>query len=131
MVSIAPTSGDPGWVTDDPSWLGSAHGTDSTETVTLDVSTFTEATHYPDGYIPSGLVLAKITATGLYGPYDDTETDGRATAVGFLVSPRTVTSATQKIGAGMLTHGKVVEANLPIAIDANGKADVASHIRFV
>lgn len=54
---------------EDRSWLGSAHGTSATETITLDVSAFTANTHYPSGYIPSGMVLAKITSSGLYGPY--------------------------------------------------------------
>ena len=130
MVSIAPRS-DTTWVTDDPSWLGSAHGTDSTETVTLSTALFTAQTHYPDGYLPSGLPLGKVTATGYYGPYDDTENDGRQTLVGFLVGPREVVSATQLIAAGLLTHGKVREANLPIEVDANGKSDVAGRIRFI
>jgi hypothetical protein len=53
------------------SWLLSQHGTDpgTTPSITLDVSAFTAGVHYPNGYIPSGTALAKITATGLYGPY--------------------------------------------------------------
>lgn len=56
---------------DDRSWLLSQHGTDpgTTPSITLDVSAFTAGTHYPNGYIPSGTNLAKITASGLYGPY--------------------------------------------------------------
>ncbi|WP_187368118.1 hypothetical protein [Nonomuraea terrae] len=54
---------------DDQSWLGSAHGTDAARTITLDVSAFTAGVHYPNGYFPSGLPLAKITASGKYGPY--------------------------------------------------------------
>jgi hypothetical protein len=53
----------------DQSWLGSAHGTNEGKPVTLDISAFTEGTHYPDGYLPSGLPLAELTGTGLYGPY--------------------------------------------------------------
>jgi hypothetical protein len=60
------------WVAENRQWLGSAHGTEATRTITLDVSAFTEGTHYPDGYIPSGTLLARITATGLYGPYAGT-----------------------------------------------------------
>jgi len=54
---------------DDQSWLGSAHGTDSTESITLDTSAFTPSVHYPDGYFKSGIPLGLIAATGLYGPY--------------------------------------------------------------
>lgn len=54
---------------DDQTWLGSEHGTSMGRPVTLDVSAFTANTHYPNGYFPSGIPLAKITASGLYGPY--------------------------------------------------------------
>src|SRR5688572_2258722 len=33
---------------EDRSWLGSAHGTEATRTITLDVSAFTAGTHYPN-----------------------------------------------------------------------------------
>lgn len=56
------------WAPEDRSWLGSAHGTESTVTITLDLSAFTSGTHYPNNYIPSGIVLARLD-TGLYGPY--------------------------------------------------------------
>lgn len=56
------------WVVEDRSWLGSRDGTEFTETITLDTSAFTEATHYPDGFVPSGTVLAKLPS-GLYAPY--------------------------------------------------------------
>lgn len=131
MVSIAPQSADAGYVTDDPSWLGSAHGTDSTETGTVDTALFTEGTHYPDGFLPSGTNLALVTLTGLYGPYDAAAIDGLGVFVGHLIAPRAVASATQKIAVGILTHGRVVDANLPIALDAAGQADAAGRIRYV
>lgn len=56
------------WLPEDRSWLGSAHGTTATRTITLDVSAFTANTHYPNGYIPSGTVLSEL-ASGLFGPY--------------------------------------------------------------
>lgn len=56
------------WLPEDRSWLGSAHGTTATRTITLDVTAFTEATHYPNGFIPSGVVLAELSS-GLFGPY--------------------------------------------------------------
>lgn len=115
-------------------WLGSQHGTDAPVSVTLDVTKFTSGTHYPDGYIKSGILLGRVTATGLYGPYDDTATDGRQTAVGFLftaqdVNARNVTS-TKAVGS-MLLHCFIREAKLPVAVDANGKADLAGRVIFV
>lgn len=53
----------------DDSWLASRHGTDDIQTITLDISTFTEGTHYPNGFLKSGLPLGEITASGKYGPY--------------------------------------------------------------
>jgi hypothetical protein len=57
------------YLNEDRSWLGSQHGTEATETVTLDVSAFTANLHFPNGFIPSGMPLGKITASGKYGPY--------------------------------------------------------------
>jgi hypothetical protein len=54
---------------DDMSWLGSRHGIGNCVSVTLDTSAFTEGIHYPNGFFKSGIALAKITASGLYGPY--------------------------------------------------------------
>ena len=117
---------------DDQSWLGSAHGTDATETISLDTSTFTPATHYPDGYFKSGIPLGKITAGGKYGPYDNAAADGRQTLVGFLYAAvKAPTDNTVDPSAAMLTHGKVRTSRLPIAVDAAGQTDVAGSIRFV
>ena len=116
-------------------WLGSAHGTDAPISVTLDVSTFTQGTHYPDGYIKSGIPLGKITASGKYGPYDDTKTDGRQTCVGFLftaqdvVTPRGVV-ASSVVGSA-LVHCFIKESKLPVTIDAAGKTDLAGRVIFV
>lgn len=119
--------------TEDRSWLASAHGTEATETVTLDVSTFTAGTHYPNGFIPSGIALGKITATGKYGPYSDAAGDGRTTLVGHLFNSTEVrTDADIDVGAPMLVHGVIVEAKLPSGhgVDANGKTDVTGRIRY-
>ncbi len=112
-------------VVDDPSWLGSEHGTDATETVTLDVAAFTEADHYPDGVIPSGTPLSIIDASGLYGPYDS-----EGTLSGFLIAPRVVETGVTRIAAGLLTHGKVRADHAIIAPVADAADDVPG-IRFI
>lgn len=63
------------YAVDQKSWLLGPHGTDpgSNPGITLDISAFTSSVHYPLGFIPSGTPLAKITASGLYGPYSVTE----------------------------------------------------------
>lgn len=119
---------------DKRNWLGSAHGTDAPVSVTLDVSKFTAGTHYPDGYIKSGIPLGKVTATGLYGPYDDAASDGRQTLVGFLFTAQDVNArgvASTKVVGSMLLHCFIREAKLPVPVDAAGKADVAGRIIFV
>lgn len=107
----------------DHSWLGSSHGTDAARTVTIDVSTLTAGTHYPNGYLPDGTPLGELAA-GLYGVYDDSDP---GTLAGFLLEPVKVTGDADVAGA-LLEHGRVIEANLPFAIDANGIADVAGRI---
>lgn len=115
---------------DDNSWLGSADGTTATESAVLDISTF-NAAQYTNGFIPSGCALAKITASGKYGPYDDTAVDGRAVFVGFLYGGVKVNTGATQVGAALLTRGRVKTARLPFQtgqagrgyIDANGQAD--------
>lgn len=117
---------------DDQSWLGSEHGTQATESITLDVSTFTPATHYPAGYFKSGIPLGKITAGGKFGPYDNAAADGREVLVGFLFAAvGAPTANTVDVGAALFVHGKVRESRLPVAVDAAGKTDVAGRIRFI
>lgn len=117
---------------DDQSWLGSEHGTQATESCTLDVSTFTPNTHYPAGYIKSGIPLGQITATKKFGPYDNNATDGRQTLVGFLWSAvGAPTDNTIDVSGALFVHGKVRESRLPVPVDAAGKADVVGSIRFI
>lgn len=117
---------------EDRSWLGSAHGTTATRTITLDTSAFTAGTHFPAGYIKSGTVLGRITATGLYGPYSNAASDGREVAAGLLWNSTTVSTGGADVMAPLLEHGVVIEAKLPTnhGLDANGKTDLAGRIIF-
>lgn len=56
-------------------WLKSEMGTGHMQTVTLDLDTFDFAATFTDKVLPSGLVLGKITASGMYGPYKDAGTN--------------------------------------------------------
>ena len=116
---------------DDQTWIGAAHGIDLARSISLDTSAFTAGTHYPNGYIPSGTPLSRITATGLYGPYTPAGAGGLEVLAGFLLTPTKPGSpTTTDVGGALYEHGRVVEANLPIAIDADGKTDVAGRITF-
>lgn len=110
---------------------------------TLDVSTFNQAQHFPNGFIPSGTVLGKVTATGFLAPYLGTATNGSQTAVGIL---RGSVSAIQlngtlkaKVGVAVLeAWGVVSVARLPFTASnaaAGGYVDAAAetalpHIHF-
>lgn len=65
-------------VNEDQRWIGPGGITALRDnaTITLDRSVFDLVTAFPNGVIPSGVVLGRITATGLYAPYG-----GRASEV--------------------------------------------------
>jgi len=111
----------------DPSWLGSAHGTDATQSITLDVSKFTQATYWPKGRILSGEPLVKL-ASGLYGPYEGDDEKPADVLAGFLFADVPVTSGDTQVPGAILLHGQVISANLPHPIDSDGAADVAGSI---
>lgn len=114
---------------DDQRWLGSAHGTSAGRSVTLDAALFTAGTHYPNGYLPSGTVLAQNTTTFRYGPYVTGGSAGSGTAAGVLLTPVKVATGTSTPSGAMISHGRVVTAFLPFqsgagSIDATGKGQV-------
>ena len=101
----------------DLSWLGSTHGIVNARTEILDISTFTAGTHYPNGYIPSGLPVAKVG--GVLVPYDATEgtTTGAGVLAGFVLTDQPVVG-TSDFGVPLIDHGRVKTAKLPIAFTA-------------
>ena len=101
----------------------------------LDFALFTAATHYPDGFLPSGLVLGRVTAGGLLGPYVSGASDGRQTPVGFLYNATTVpTPLSRRIAAAIVDCFAVIsESRLPAnsGFDAAARTALASgFIRF-
>ncbi|HEX6969117.1 MAG TPA: head decoration protein [Micromonosporaceae bacterium] len=124
------------YTVEDRSWLGSRDGTEFTRSVTLDVSAFDQATHYPNGYIPSGTVLGRITATGLYGPYNNALNNGQEVAEGFLFNSTQVRAGGPDVGAPLQWRGVIRTSRLPIqstapgGLDANARADLAAKFRF-
>ena len=109
-------------VTGNMEWLGSGHGIRNARTEILDISTFTAGTHYPNGYIPSGMPVAKVG--GVLVPYDATE--GTVTGAGILagfvltdvplyVTPGATAPATEDQNVPLLDHGRVKVGKLPIA----------------
>jgi hypothetical protein len=124
------------WLIPQPGGIGAGF----TQSIVLDVSAFTAGTHYPNGYIPSGTVLGKITATGLYAPYNDALADGTQTAAGFLFSAVKVPNladTTKDVGGALLSAFAVVKTSkLPFTsgtgfLDANGQTDVRANFIFL
>lgn len=100
--------------TGDMSWLDSTHGTANARTVTIDISTFTAGTHYPNGYIPAGTPVAY--ASGLVSPYTVSEatTTGLGVLAGHILFDVAV-NGTDDFPAPMISHGRVNVAKVPYA----------------
>lgn len=118
---------------DDLSWLGSARGTSQAQSVTLVMASFTAATHYPDGYLLSGIPLGKYTSganSGKYGPYTAGAADGTQNLAGFLLTavPAPRNSATTTVNGPLLDTGRVIVSKLPVSIDATAQG---TNPRFV
>lgn len=120
----------------DQTWLGSEHGTTNARSVTIVTSSLTKATHYPNGYIPSGTPLAQYTSganAGKYTVYTSGGSAGAGTLVGFLLDSVPVhygMETTDVVGA-LLDHGRIVLSKLPISVDSAGQSAVAGRIWFV
>lgn len=101
----------------DHTWLGSSHGIWECRTEVLDISAFTEADHYPDGYIPSGTPCALVGDKLV--PYESAEatTTGDGVLAGFLFSDQPVVG-TNDFGVPLLDHGRIKSANVPQGVDA-------------
>lgn len=101
--------------------------------VLLDSDAFLAA--FPDGVLPSGLVIAVTTSTDLGGPYDPAfdadpatagvQADGRDTAVGHLINETKVVAGGRDLQA-VLHAGTVTRRLLPAnsGMDDAAKADL-------
>ena len=105
----------------DLSWLGSTHGISNARTEILDISAFTAATHYPDGYIKSGTPVAKVG--GVLVPYDATEATvtGAGVLAGFVLTDQKVVG-TDDFAVPLFDHGRVIASKLPISFTAPSAA---------
>lgn len=115
----------------DQSWIGAgAHGITDARTEILDVSTFTAGTHYPNGYIPSGLPVAKVG--GVLVPYDATEgtVTNAGVLAGFVLTDQPVVG-TADFGVPVYDHGRVVTSKLPISFTAPAAAAKRAAVTIV
>lgn len=98
----------------DQSWLGSAHGTDAARTGTINRSTLTKNTHYPDNTLKSGFPLALVS--GKYVPYNSAGSGGTEVLAGFLLTDQSVKDSGGDIVAPILDHGRIKLSKLPVAV---------------
>ena len=128
------------WSVDSKEWLATRKGFDTCRSVTLDLSLFTSGDGCgADDYIPSGTVIGLVTASGLYGPYNPTATDGTETAAGHIFEAARITdsdkNAFTRAVVPMLWEGVVIASKLLVfsgakgEIDTAGKADL-THVRY-
>ncbi|WP_425834153.1 head decoration protein [Streptomyces fractus] len=105
-------------------WLAALHGIDSTDTITLDLSLFTEGVHYqcaegcaPYGRVLSGVAVGKVTESKLYGPYDPEATCGRQVLRGFVFAEVPFAPGQTRVPAALLWHGAVRASKVPGGLD--------------
>jgi head decoration protein D len=122
-------------------WLASLHGTDQTETITLDLTKFTAGTHYvvstdpvqPYSRFLSGVPVGRITASGLYGPWTPAATDGTQALAGFVFAEAAFAPGDTKLPCALLWHGVVKVSACPVAVDPtkHTPSSQSAQIRFV
>ncbi|WP_316749159.1 head decoration protein [Streptomyces herbicida] len=124
--------------TADRPWLAARHGLDTPLTITLDTSLFTEGTHYtqptvgqPRNVMQAGLPLGRVTATGLYGPWDKDATDGRATFTGVLLADVPFTPGSPRAGAALLWHGVIAATHIPGGLNVDAITASTAQIHFI
>jgi hypothetical protein len=108
MTDLAPVTLPSYSGVDDLSWIGSTEHLHTGQPITLDMSTFTAAEHYPTGRILLGTPLGFITASKLYGPYSGGTVD----------EVQTVTQGGSGLTSFTLTYSGQTTASIPQAATA-------------
>jgi hypothetical protein len=112
-----------------PNFLANQHFVALPEGITIDYTTVPTA---EDGsrVVEAGTAIGKITASGLYGPYDDGVSDGREVGVGLTFYESDVTEGNDT--NSLVIHGIIKEGALPAesGVDAAFKVD-ANGLIFV
>lgn len=101
----------------DQTWLDSDHGLRNARSEVLDISAFTAATHYPNGFIPSGTPVAR--GGGMLVPYTSAEatTTGAGILAGHILTDQPVVGTTD-FAVPLFDHGRVKASKVPQGTDA-------------
>lgn len=106
--------------------IASEHAMFKSPGITLD-SSLVGADANGDKILKAGTIVGKVTATGKYGAYDNSASDGRQTATGAIIE--SVNLRDGDVITGMLIHGSLYEARVS-GLDAAGRTDLAGKIIF-
>lgn len=102
------------FLNEDQRWLGNGGKPIGTpRDIVLDRSAFDLVSTFPNGYIPSGIALAKVTATGLYIPYVNETTEVQTltrTSTGGTVTLNIDGEVTAAISAAATVTAAVIQA---------------------
>lgn len=99
----------------DFSWMRNTDGLDEAMTGAAPIAGFTGGTHFPDGYLPSGLAL-RVDDLDNIRPW----ADATGAVLGFLKGDHKVTGATgdTQVNVAFITRGNIILAKLPVVITA-------------
>lgn len=107
----------------DQRWIGSRHALDSAKSATVSVSQFTKATHYPNGYLPSGLPV-NAADPSVVKPY----TGAAGEVLRFLKDNHEVEAGINEIQVALIWHGLVYSNRLPVAFTIGTPADKGAFV---
>lgn len=117
-------------------WLGSLHGTQEADSITLDRALCVAS--FPTGFVPSGIPLGLVTATGRYAPALSANADGSQTVVGHLFTSvdfaedgAVTLSTAANQPAALLWHGEVVLAKIPTLTGSVALATPANQPKLI
>lgn len=94
----------------DYSWMRNTDGLDEAMTGVVDISDFTEATHFPNGYLPSGLAL-RVDDLDDIRPWADVA----GAKLGFLKGDYK-TDGVEDVNVAFIARGNIKLAKLPVVI---------------
>ena len=109
----------------DYSWMYNSRGIRDGVSAVLDISAFTEADHYPDGYIPCGTPVV-TNDLGALEPW----ADGAGNSIGFVGGDYAV-EGDADLNVHVITHPETVYTDRVPGTFAKPATAVVSHINFV
>lgn len=95
--------------TGDYSWMLNTDGLDEAVSGVLDVSSFTAATHFPNGYFPSGLPV-NVADRDVIKPWTDTS----GAVLGF-VKGDFKTDGVEDVNCAVVVRGNIKTAKVPLS----------------